>query len=123
MPYTISYDRHNELVHLNFTGEDTKEEHFHALNDACQLCSENNCRKLLIDLSELKRENPARNFIGCLEFGISVAKNLAGFKIAHVLPKVFAELKDVEFISTVENNRGVYTKEFVNFEDALNWLK
>jgi hypothetical protein len=123
MPYEISYDQQDNMVKIHFSCDDAKQEHYLALEEACELCSKHHCKKLLIDLRELKKEITSRKEIGCFDFGESVAMKMFGFKIAHVLPKVASEMRDIEFISTVESNRGVNSQEFFTVEDALKWLK
>ena len=122
MPYDISYEKKDDVVCIYFSSVDSKEEHFSALEDAWQLCLKHHCKKLLVDLSGLKKEITSRSIVGCFNFGESVAKKLVGCKIAHVLPNIVAQSTEIKFISTVEHKRGVETQEFFSVEDALQWL-
>jgi hypothetical protein len=122
MSYDISYDEKEGIVNIHFYGIDTKDDHYSALNEACQLCLENNCKKLLVDLREVDIKPTMRTAFGCFQFGESVSKKMLGFKIAHVLPEIESEVSDIMFISNVEFNRGVNSKEFNNLEDAKKWL-
>jgi len=123
MSYDISYDEKENIIQLHFFGIDTKDEHYAALDEACQICTEYNCKKLLVDLSEMEIKPILRNVFGCFQFGDYVSKKMVGFKIAHVMPKIVTDVKDVQFISNVEHNRGVNCREFLTIEDALQWLK
>lgn len=121
MSYHASYNDENEVVKLQIIGLDKKEDHYKALKEVCQLCKDNNCSNLLVDLR--KMDEKTRDGFGCFNFGMAVVNKLRRIKIAHVYPSNLKSRGDVRFISTVEQNRGVITNEFNTIEEALKWFK
>jgi hypothetical protein len=120
MPYIVEYDKKNKIVILQFSGDFNKKEHFSARDEASELCKENKCSKLLVDLSNLKVKN--LSVFGCFEFGESVAKLFRCKKIAHVLPPDTKTKEDIDFICTVESNRFGWVEKFENMNKAIEWL-
>jgi len=120
MSYTTSFNKEDEIIEIRISGSATREEHYAALGDAIQLCQENGCAKLLIDLREMlsTRFTTTR----CFTFGRSVADKPPFVRIAHVMPADAKSREDVRFVSTIEANRGIASREFETIDDAKTWL-
>ena len=120
MPFTVSFDQEGGIVTVRVSGEATHSDHRAALEGAQRLCRENDCSRMLVDLRELNTR--LSSTLSCYSFGESVAQACPGARIAHVLPVDAESRGDVEFVSTVETNRGTLTGEFASVEEARNWL-
>ncbi|MBN1305197.1 MAG: hypothetical protein JXA13_12245 [Anaerolineales bacterium] len=120
MPYTVSFDEKDNVIGVRVSGDATREQHYAALNEALQLCQQNRCGRLIVDLRAL--DTTHFSITGCFTFGESLSEKPALLKIAHVMPTDKKAREDVRFVSTVEANRGVLTSEFETVEDAREWL-
>jgi hypothetical protein len=120
MPYSVSFDDKDGIVYVTISGPAVKDDHYAARDEAFQLCQDNTCSRLLVDLRDLDAR--AVSVMGCFTFGEALAKSSLHLRIAHVLPTDTKSAAHVIFTSTVEANRGKSTGEFKTIEKARQWL-
>jgi|WetSurSiteA1Bulk_404760.scaffolds.fasta_scaffold51601_1 hypothetical protein len=120
MPYAVSFDDKDGIVYVTISGPAVKDDHYAARDKAFQLCQDNACSRLLVDLRDLDAK--AYSIMGCFTFGEALAKSPLHLLIAHVLPVDAKSAAHVIFTSTIEANRGKSTGEFKTIEEAIQWL-
>jgi hypothetical protein len=120
MPYTVSYDKSDNLVILTISGTDTYKDWCKARDEALGLCDEKHCSRLLVDLREFQNNRPS--VFECFFFGQALSRARLPFYVAHVMPIDITVREDIRFISTVAVNRGVTINEFESIEKARTWL-
>jgi hypothetical protein len=122
MPYKVSYDKQDKIVIVRVFGKAIHDEHRFARKEAFQLCKENNCSGILVDLLDLDTEKSTT--LGCYESGESLAQGVVSptTRIANVLPKDPKSAADVKFTVTVAANRGRITDVFDSIDEAKRWL-
>jgi len=123
MPYRVVFDEDEHIVTVQVSGPATREEHHAAIDSAARLCTEQECNKLLVNLSKLKTAGIA-SLLDCFEFGTMLAEGAIQKEvyIAYVLPVDETSIRDVKFTFMVAANRGRLAAEFISQEDARQWL-
>lgn len=120
MPYRAYYNNNDNIVIVRVSDTATIDDHLAAREQALKLCKENKCLQIIVDLSSLEINN--MSIMECFTFGESFAKPFISLQIAHVMPRNAKSREDVRLASTVESNRGNFTREFETFEEARKWL-
>ncbi|MBN1392225.1 MAG: hypothetical protein JW947_05415 [Sedimentisphaerales bacterium] len=123
MPYKVSYDEKDGIVHVKVSGKLTHEELLSIQKEALRVCRENDCPSMLVDLLDLNTENSTT--FSCYNFGEALAEAdvSPATRIAHVLPKNDAKsIEDVKFTAAVAANRGRIADVFDSVEKAEQWL-
>jgi hypothetical protein len=123
MPYKVVFDEDDHIVTVQVSGPATREEHHAAIDHAARLCTEQECKKLLVNLRNLKTEGIA-TLLDCFEFGTMLAEGAIQKEvyIAYVLPTDETSIRDVQFTFMVAANRGRLAAEFTSQEEARQWL-
>lgn len=119
-PYSVSFSEHMGIVIVQIAGDPTHKNCCDARDKAVQICLENHCSKILVDLREMTTDKIS--LTSCFIFAEELSKKNLCLFIAHVLPRDIKSREDVRFASSVESNRGLSTGEFYNIEEARQWL-
>jgi hypothetical protein len=123
MPYHITTDEANGIVQVTVSGIISYEEEQAARLEAARILNEKHFDRLLVDLTELKSGGKVTT-TECFDFGSTYSKS--GFPpnihIAHVLPIDPVKKSNIEFVTTVALNRGIFAKEFNSIDAASAWL-
>ena len=79
MPYAVSLDDKDRIVHVTVSGPAVKDDHYAARDQALKLCQDNACSKLLVDLRDL--DASAFSTMGLLTFSEALAKTPATYAL------------------------------------------
>jgi hypothetical protein len=120
MPTSTSYDDADRIVFVIALGDVTYAEHCAARDDASKYIKQNGCVRLLVNLKDLNTDHSST--LNFFKFGESLAYAYPNINIAVVLPVNPKAKGDVQFITTVNVNRGANVKEFDVFSEARDWL-
>ena len=118
MAYTIDLVKDPKYVSLVLTGKVARAEHESSTEGVNLTLTANNCKRLLVDAT---RADHKMTMLDNFDFASALrSRHQIGIRIAVlILPDDF---KDLQFVETVAQNRGVNLTVFEDKVKALNWL-
>jgi hypothetical protein len=124
MAWEVHFHEDLGIVQVIVRGPAVHDEHVAAREATARLLSDRQCRRLLVDLRDLKTEGVVSTH-SCFEFGSNYSAPggiPVAIRIAHLLPRDSKASEDVEFTSAIAKNRGATIRNFESPDEARVWL-
>ena len=122
MAVTIAYSREIDCVVVTYEGEATPEEIQTTIRDALAMAVERQCRRFLVDATELEHRGGTLLDTYELPQDFEHFPDIRKYKDAIILPRRQAEAQDLEFFETISHNRGYNVRVFTDRQSAVDWL-
>jgi len=122
MAITIAYSREIDSVVVTYEGEATPEEIQTTIRDALAMAVERQCRRFLVDATELEHRGGTLLDTYELPQVFEHFPDIRRYKDAIILPRRQAEAHDLEFFETISRNRGYNVRVFTDRQSAVDWL-
>tara|TARA_Y100000031_G_scaffold8313_1_gene9257 strand:- start:164 stop:532 length:369 start_codon:yes stop_codon:yes gene_type:complete len=114
MPEEVTFDAKRQLICVRSWGECGIQDWNSSKDQVLQLNSKHGCNKLLVDVRE---QEAAPGTMEIFKFGASWPLSI---RVAILVGKGTQE--DQKFLETVAVNRGIPMKDFMEEDEAIEWL-
>jgi hypothetical protein len=123
MSYELSVKRKGDTLYAKVTGTRTLESVLAASSGIMEVCVQENARKVLIDVRELRgRLRTIDSFRVVSEKFPQLRLDHAGFLTAAAIVDLKEAAEDLEFFETLSRNRGFNVGVFGDVGSAEKWL-
>lgn len=117
MSYTFSILPKSDIALFHWAGPITYRDRMENLTRITDFCRSHAVHKLIIDGRDQQSET---GVVESFQFAEEVPKAFVGLRVAVVRR---ADDDALEFIETVASNRGSFTRPFLDFDEAREWLE
>jgi len=122
MGITVTYSDEIDSVVVTYVGFASPEEIQETIRDALALAVERQCRRFLVDASELQHRGGTLVDTYELPQVFEHFPDIRKYKDAIILPRRHAEAQDLKFFETTTRNRGYNVRVFSDRRSAVDWL-
>ena len=116
MPDEVKVNEECGIIEIRSYGEVTKEDIAHSIAEVCRLNLEKGINKVVVDTTE---QEQLPGTMGMYELFSLFPRDL---RVALVSEDLQPTARDIHFIETVAQNRGIKIRVFPSKEESLNWL-
>ncbi len=122
MGITISYSEEIDSVVVTYAGLASPAEIQETIRAALAMAVERQCRRFLVDASELQHRGGTLLDTYELPNLFEHLPDVRKYKDAVILPRRLAEAQDLKFFETTSRNRGYNVRVFPDRQTAIGWL-